>query len=423
MTGAINRRHSEFLIHRHLPGEGKLVGLFAGLTLDFCAQFLKRNRAKPRPQQRARLEIRGMTKRVGERPVPFITEGNIMRTILCIATVLILAVTARAQVTSSFVRQWGGPGSGDGQFHATHADGFSPLMRIYVCDEASHRIQYFSMNGTFLGKFGQWGRGTHDIVNPVCVTFQPDGTVYVVERDNNRIHYFTPNGSHLGMWGTPGPGDGQFNMPAGAAFAPDGTIFITDRMNHRVQHFTPTGIFLGKFGTQGTGDGQFKEPFGIGVSTSGVVYVADSQNCRVEYFTTNGTFLGKWGSVGNANGQFGQNNAYNNGSAHINIDERGLIYVADPNNNRIQIFDAVGHFIGRIGASYGTGNGLFSFANCAAVAPGRQVYVADETDDLIQQMTVVIGTNSGPQVVTVALPGTNAIGNVLPISVSGQMNK
>ena len=320
-----------------------------------------------------------------------------------------LAPPAHAQVTATFVRQWGGSGSGNGQFHATHGDAFSPLFRIYVADEAGHRVQYFSMNGTFLGKFGQWGTGTNDIINPVHFAFQPDGTVYVVERDNNRIHYFTPDGNSLGLWGSLGSGDGQFNKPAAIAFAPDGTVFVTDRLNHRVQHFTATGAFLGKFGSYGTGNGQFNEPYGVAVSSQSVVYVSDSQNCRMQYFDLNGTYLGKWGSVGNGNGQFGNSSIYNNGSAHVTIDSRGYIYVADPNNNRIQIFDAAGNYIGRIGSSYGTGNGLFAFANCVAIAPGWQAYVADETDDLIQQMTVVIGTNSNPRLVSADAPGSRVV--------------
>lgn len=321
----------------------------------------------------------------------------------------LLASSASAQVSSSFVRQWGGGGSGNGQFHATHADAFSPLFRIYVADEANHRVQYFSMNGTYLGQFGQWGHGTNDIINPVGMAFQGDGTVYVVERDNDRLHYFTPNGAHLGLWGSTGTGDGQFNKPAAAAFAPDGTLYVTDRLNHRVQHFTATGGFLGKWGSIGSGNGQFNEPYGVAVSTDAVVYVSDSQNCRVQYFTAAGVYLGQWGSVGSGTGQFGNASIYNNGSAHLSIDARGYVYVADPNNSRIQIFTPGGGFVGQIGSSYGTGNGLFAFPNSVALAPGWQAYVADEVDDLIQQMTVVLGGQTNAEIVALNLAATGLV--------------
>ena len=320
---------------------------------------------------------------------------------ICFVGMALLTLPVHAQVSATFVRQWGGSGSGNGQFAGTHACGVSPLMRVYVADEANHRIQYFSMSGAYLGKWGAWGQGTNEIVNPVCIAFQPDGTVYVVERDNNRIHYFTPDGAHLGMWGSSGSANGQFSSPAAAAFAPDGTLFVADRFNHRVQHFTANGVFLGAFGTNGVADGQFREPFGITVSGSNVVYVTDSQNWRVQFFTTNGVFLGKWGSSGSGDGQFGNTSIYNNGPAHIAIDARGYIYVADPNNNRIEVFSQSGAFLGKWG-SYGTGNGGYYFPNCPAVAPGWQVYIGDEGNSLIQQMTVLTGSDTNARIRSVS---------------------
>lgn len=316
---------------------------------------------------------------------------------------------AQAQVGTSFVRQWGQSGSGNGQFHATHAVGVSPLLRVYVADEANHRVQYFSMNGTYLGQFGQWGHGTSDIINPVCIAFPPDGTVYVVERDNDRIHYFTANGLPLGQWGSTGSGNGQFNKPAALAFAPDGTVFVTDRFNHRVQHFSATGTYLGQFGSSGSGNGQFNEPYGVAVAAGGTVYVGDSQNRRVQYFQPDGTYLGQWGATGSATGQFGNASIYNNGPAHISIDAAGRIFIADPNNSRVQIFNATGAYLGQVGGSYGTGNGLFAFPNGAGLAPGWQVYVADETDDLIQQMTVLFNGQTNPVVAGLSWPAAEPV--------------
>ena len=49
-------------------------------------------------------------------------------------------ITAGGQeLTPVFVRQWGSPGTGDGQFN------------VYVVDWYNARIQKFTDNGTFLG--------------------------------------------------------------------------------------------------------------------------------------------------------------------------------------------------------------------------------------------------------------------------------
>jgi tripartite motif-containing protein 71 len=314
--------------------------------------------------------------------------------------------STHGQVNTSFVRLWGGSGSGNGQFKYTHAVAWSPLMRIYVSDEANHRIQYFTMNGAYLGQWGQYGTGTADINNPVCTAFRANGNVYVVERDNHRIHYFTPDGAHLGMWGSQGGGTGQFERPSAAAFGPDGTLYVADRDNHRIQHFTPDGTFLGMFGVNGSADGQLNQPMGIAVSSDSVVYVSDSQNRRVEYYSTNGVFLGKWGLAGSDNGQFGSPSAYNTGPVAISLDRRGYIYVADPDNSRIELFTATGQFLGTFGY-WGSSNGHFYFSNGVACAPGWQVYVGDELNNQIQQMTVTIGSDTKANITYSGLAGGN----------------
>ena len=261
------------------------------------------------------------------------------------------------------------------------------------------------MNGTYLGQWGTWGQGINEIVNPVSLVFTPNGNIYVVERDNHRIHYFTSNGTHLGMWGSNGTGDGQFKRPSSAALAPDGTLFVADRDNHRIQHFTTNGTFLGKFGSFGSGDGQMNEPMGVGVSRDGIIYVSDSINRRILRFSTNGTFLDKWGSVGSGSSQFGTSSIYNNGPAGISFDKQGYVYIADPDNNRVQVFNGT-NFIGSFGG-YGTGNGKFYFSNFAACAPGWQVYVADESNNQVQQMTVTIGSATNAVILSSGMSGTN----------------
>ena len=52
-----------------------------------------------------------------------------------------------------------------------------------------------------------------------------------------------------------------------------------------MQVFSPEGRILRKWGSEGFGDGQFESPFGIAVDASGNVYVADNQNNRVQVFS------------------------------------------------------------------------------------------------------------------------------------------
>jgi sugar lactone lactonase YvrE len=308
----------------------------------------------------------------------------------------------------TFVRKWGSGGSGDGQFNAAHALGLGKDGKIYVGDEANHRIQYFSSTGAFLGKWGSYGSGNGEIISPASIAVSPDGTkIFVVERDNHRVQYFSPTGGYLGKWGAQGSGDGQFQSPGGISIASDGTVYIADRGNNRIQYFSLSGTYLGKWGTGGSGNGQFNQPIGVAANDNGTVYVADKENHRMQYFNTAGTYLGQWGSSGSGQGTFGYD-----GPTGINVGLDGNIYVADPGNNLIQVFSANGAFLGQWGGWGDTSStGKFYYPNNVVIAPGGNVYVGDELNNRIQQFVVDAG-NSTPTptyILTVNIIGNGSV--------------
>ena len=149
--------------------------------------------------------------------------------------------------------------------------------------------------------------------------------------------------------------------------------------------------FLGKFGTFGTIDnGTFNVPFGVAVNSfNDNVYVADTNNNRIQVFDGNGNFITSFGSAGSGNGQF----SFPFGVA-VNP-STGNVYVADTFNNRVQVFDSTGTFITILG----------SFNTPVAVAFNPtigNVYVTDTGNNRIQVfdsagnfITMFGGTGSG----------------------------
>lgn len=53
---------------------------------------------------------------------------------------------------------------------------------------------------------------------------------------------------------------------------------------NRVSVFTPEGRFVTSFGRTGSRPGEFKGPCGIAIDDSGMVYVSDSENNRIQVF-------------------------------------------------------------------------------------------------------------------------------------------
>ena len=97
---------------------------------------------------------------------------------------------------------------GDGQFRKPFGIAVDPQGRVYVLDQGNHRVQVFTGDGRFLGKWGS-----------LCALYGLDDEI--------------PEGE-----GCASPeGEGQFLFPKGIAIAPDGTVYVADSDNHRIQVF------------------------------------------------------------------------------------------------------------------------------------------------------------------------------------------
>ena len=58
--------------------------------------------------------------------------------------------------------------------------------------------------------------------------------------------------------------------------------------------FNSAGTLLTSWGSPGTGPSQFVTPHSIVVDNEGLVYVADRQNRRVQIFDSDGTYIKEW---------------------------------------------------------------------------------------------------------------------------------
>jgi sugar lactone lactonase YvrE len=95
---------------------------------------------------------------------------------------------------------------------------------------------------------------------------------------------------------------------------------------------------VGTWGKIGTGNGQFATTHnGIAVDKAGTVYIADTDNNRVQVLSKAGAFVRKWGTSGGGNGQFA-------GAEDIAVAPDGTVWVADRGNLRVQAFSSGGAF-------------------------------------------------------------------------------
>ena len=123
-------------------------------------------------------------------------------------------------------------------------------------------------------------------------------------------------------------------------------------------------------GRSGTGDGELQRPRNAAVSPDGErVYVLDSGNNRMQIFDKNGAFLGKVESAANMN--FSE-------PWGVAVDSKGNVYIADTWNNRIVKCDRDGNFLTQWTANdpYNPG-GSFYGPRAIAISSDDIVYVCD----------------------------------------------
>lgn len=165
--------------------------------------------------------------------------------------------------------------------------------RIWCLERGKVPVQVYSRRGELVTS---WGQG--QFKGPHSLRFDRQGNVWVTDFLAHAVRKLTPEGRLLLTLGTPGqPGADatHFAGPTDMAIAPSGDVFVTDGYgNRRVVHFDAQGKFVKAWGAYGGGPGQFCLPHQVVVDSRGVLYVADRNSGRIQLFDQQGKFLDQW---------------------------------------------------------------------------------------------------------------------------------
>jgi hypothetical protein len=145
-----------------------------------------------------------------------------------------------------------------------------------------------------------WGKGMYTM--PHAIRVDPQGNIWTTDAASSMVYKFSPDGKKLmeiRIGGQPTPCPNNFCSTTDIAFAPNGHLFISDGYsNARILEYSADGARIREWGHPGTGPGQFRLPHSIQVDENGIVYVADRENGRIQRFDANGNFLSEWDQYG-----------------------------------------------------------------------------------------------------------------------------
>jgi DNA-binding beta-propeller fold protein YncE len=232
----------------------------------------------------------------------------------------------------------GGRGTGKGEFDSPVGIAVDRNGNLFVSDANNGRIEKFSPTGTFLEIIGTKGSGQGQLGAPNGIAVDSAGNIYVADAGNHRVQKLSADGKLIAEWRGPDVG---FYGPRRIAIGPDDSVYVLDQGRTRVVKLNPDGKVLTVWGAKGAGDGQFDDPAAVAVDPTGnKVYVADPRNKRIQVFDSNGKFLTKW-IVPEWGGPYGFED--------LAIDAKaGRIYASSTHMNAVLIFDLNGNRIGSL---------------------------------------------------------------------------
>jgi sugar lactone lactonase YvrE len=197
--------------------------------------------------------------------------------------------------------------------------GASPFLYDTCANSSLPPVLKFDAAGNLVRSFG-----AGMFVFPHKIYMDRDGNVWVVdmraanERElakgadargkGHTVVKFSPEGAVLltiGMPGVAGDPPEALTEPCSVVVAPNGDVFVaeghsgqypsaTPNTVGRISRYSKDGTFIKSFGRWGAGPGEFKTPHDITMDGQGRLIVADRGNNRLQVLDQDGNYLGEW---------------------------------------------------------------------------------------------------------------------------------
>jgi hypothetical protein len=204
----------------------------------------------------------------------------------------------------------------------------------------------------------------------------PDASGVVIVTEDGSVTI--PDGSITASKLANNPGNG---ITGNVLFSNGDGSFVWGDSRETFTTIEGSASFNFSFGSNGTDIGQFDSGIHIAIDSNGNIYVADIDNNRIQVFTSSGSYSY---SIGTDNQGFDQGEFCN--PDYIELDTNNNIYVTENCGHRVQVFTSSGEYSYSIG-SFGSDPGQFNRPAGIVIDNNGNIFVADSMNHRIQVFT------------------------------------
>jgi DNA-binding beta-propeller fold protein YncE len=257
--------------------------------------------------------------------------------------------------------------------------------RIYAADTELKRVFILDPVGRTVAQ--RTGNSRMPLQLPVGVAVDNEDRLFVSDADLHSVIAFNPNGDPIAHFGVT-----ELGRPGGIALdRARNRLYVADAKLNRIAVFDAKTFkwvsFIGGPSKPGMKEnGTFVGPTNVAVDKKGILYVADTLNCRVEIFDPEGKFVRAFGTQGDRPGEFIRPKG-------IAVDTEGHVYVADSEFNNFQILTPEGQPLLAVG-SLGTAAGQFALVAGMYINAENQIFTTEMFHGRIQVFQYI--SQAGP---------------------------